>query len=378
MCRTRCERRLSTGVRRVGLSAAISFLVALGAATLTPTEALSQQVMAGIFSQNDTTLAVKAKANAAFSNSPFSEVVVTIRWASAYNVSLSNVVSAYGIQKSIDTLILTSRYAVFVATPTVSLSIPSDSEFTLFTVNFSRSSGTGEFALAPKTDTTVANNNWAWDFEANGGDETNLTTEFYQASIEVALPVQLTSLIATANGRKVDLRWMTATELNSSLFAVERKDTGGVWVAVGQVPASGTSTSPKQYGFEDRIKETTSGTLSYRLKNIDRDGRFDYSAPVSVQMVPRVFSLEQNYPNPFNPETKIEYGLPEDSRVSLKIYDLRGREIITLVDEEEKAGYFEKDFAATRLSSGIYFYRLVAEVTGKKAYVAVKKMVLLK
>jgi len=99
---------------------------------------------------------------------------------------------------------------------------------------------------------------------------------------------------------------------------------------------------------------------------------------VSVQMVPRVFSLEQNYPNPFNPETKIEYGLPEDSRVSLKIYDLRGREIITLVDEEEKAGYFEKAFAATRLSSGIYFYRLVAEVTGKKAYVAVKKMVLLK
>ena len=84
-------------------------------------------------------------------------------------------------------------------------------------------------------------------------------------------------------------------------------------------------------------------------------------------------SLYQNYPNPFNPTTKISYKISEKSFVSLKIYNLLGKEIIVLVNEEKPAGYYEKEFNAADLSSGIYFYKLSAGI-----YTDIKKMVLLK
>lgn len=85
------------------------------------------------------------------------------------------------------------------------------------------------------------------------------------------------------------------------------------------------------------------------------------------------FSLYQNYPNPFNPVTKISYEIPERSFVSLKIYDVLGNEIIVLVDEEKPAGFYETEFDASELSSGIYFYKLNTNMLS-----GVKKMVLLK
>jgi hypothetical protein len=76
--------------------------------------------------------------------------------------------------------------------------------------------------------------------------------------------------------------------------------------------------------------------------------------------VPTEFRLEQNYPNPFNPTTVITYQLPTANRVTLRIYDLLGKEVATLVDEEKPAGSYTVGFDATRLTSGMYFYRLTA------------------
>lgn len=76
------------------------------------------------------------------------------------------------------------------------------------------------------------------------------------------------------------------------------------------------------------------------------------------ETIPHNFALEGNYPNPFNPLTIIRYSLPLDSRVTLKLYDALGREISTLVDGEERAGWHEVHLDAAKLSSGIYFYRL--------------------
>ncbi|AFH50123.1 Peptidase S8/S53 subtilisin kexin sedolisin [Ignavibacterium album JCM 16511] len=77
--------------------------------------------------------------------------------------------------------------------------------------------------------------------------------------------------------------------------------------------------------------------------------------------IPKEFKLEQNYPNPFNPITKIKYQLPITTKVSLKVFDILAREVKTLVDELKEAGYYEIDFNASELSSGIYFSRLESD-----------------
>ncbi len=89
--------------------------------------------------------------------------------------------------------------------------------------------------------------------------------------------------------------------------------------------------------------------------------------------IPEVFSLSQNYPNPFNPSTVIKYSLPEKSNVSIKIYDMLGQEVATLVNEVKNAGTYQVNFDASGLTSGMYIYKIQAG-----DYVSSKKMMLLK
>lgn len=89
--------------------------------------------------------------------------------------------------------------------------------------------------------------------------------------------------------------------------------------------------------------------------------------------IPGAFALFQNYPNPFNPTTTLSYQLPVISKISLKIYDILGKEVATLVDQEQEAGYYDIKFNASLLSSGVYFYRLQTD-----SFVETKKLILLK
>ena len=90
-------------------------------------------------------------------------------------------------------------------------------------------------------------------------------------------------------------------------------------------------------------------------------------------LIPDKFELLQNYPNPFNPVTNIKFGIPKDVQVSLKIYDILGREVKTLINEYKQAGYYIISFDASSLSSGIYFYRIKAS-----NYTDTKKMMVVK
>jgi len=91
------------------------------------------------------------------------------------------------------------------------------------------------------------------------------------------------------------------------------------------------------------------------------------------ETIPTVFKLEQNYPNPFNPSTLIKFAVPERSNVLIKIYDILGSEVATLVNEEMDAGWYENNFNAVGLSSGVYLFRMKA---GK--FISTKKMILLR
>jgi hypothetical protein len=89
--------------------------------------------------------------------------------------------------------------------------------------------------------------------------------------------------------------------------------------------------------------------------------------------IPKSYDLSQNYPNPFNPVTKINYALPKQGFVTLKIYDITGREVKVLVNEFKQAGYYTIDFNSTNLASGVYFYRIQSN-----DFIHTKRMVLVK
>ncbi len=104
------------------------------------------------------------------------------------------------------------------------------------------------------------------------------------------------------------------------------------------------------------------------------------SVKASQEKFPTVYTLSQNYPNPFNPSTIIAFGIPEASHVSLQIFDIVGREVSTLVNEDLIAGNYRSTFVADHLSSGVYFYRIVAakKTDGGRLFIETKKFMLIK
>ena len=187
------------------------------------------------------------------------------------------------------------------------------------------------------------------------------------------IPIELTSFtLNVTNVGDVVLNWSTATETNNQLFEIERRTNDGEYYTIGNVEGSGTTTSPKEYSFIDQMVE--SGEYYYRLKQIDFSGAYEYSNEISVEVTSILTSsLVQNYPNPFNPFTTIQYSIPKQSIVTLRVYDVLGNEVAALVNEEKTAGTYEINFNASALSSGIYYYRLQAG-----SFVQTKKLVLLK
>ena len=187
-----------------------------------------------------------------------------------------------------------------------------------------------------------------------------------------SLPVELSSFTATASSSKILLNWQTATEVNNYGFEILRQAQDDEWVTLGFVDGHGNSNSPKVYQFTDS-NPTGGSKYNYRLKQIDNDGTFEYSDIVEVEYVPTEFALYQNYPNPFNPATKIKYSLPQESNVTIKIFDILGNQVRTLVKSKQQAGTYEVEFEGTNLVSGIYIYKMQTE-----SFNSTKKMLLMK
>ncbi len=202
-------------------------------------------------------------------------------------------------------------------------------------------------------------------------DHWNFGANFPVRILEI-VPVEFISFNAAGHNGEVQISWSTATETNNKGFQVERKDNfSGKWNPEGFVGGSGTSTEKKDYAFAD--KNPSAGINYYRLKQIDLNGSFSYSKVIEVNVVPVDFVLKQNYPNPFNPSTTIEYYTAQPGKVSLKVYDITGKEAADLVNENQKAGQHSIKFNAAGLASGVYLYSLEAG-----NFTATKKLMLIK
>jgi len=187
------------------------------------------------------------------------------------------------------------------------------------------------------------------------------------------LPVELISFSAYCCNQTVFLNWKTETEVNNFGFEIERSLNNGIkWEKIGFVNGYGNSNSPKEYSFTDR--PSGGSAFRYRLKQIDNDGIFEYSQEVKVIFeIPSGYSLEQNFPNPFNPATIIEFSLPSDNHVEIRVFDVLGRETAILLNEYKQAGTYRIGFDADGLTSGVYFYKMVSG-----SFTAIKIMVLLR
>ena len=231
--------------------------------------------------------------------------------------------------------------------------------------------------------------NGYWDFNEGSGTTAADKTSLHQNGTlfntptwivsGVALPVELLSFSASTKNSSVTLRWTTAPEVNNHGFEVEQRaiENGQLtmdnWELIGFVEGNGNSNSPRNYSFEH--KSVSSGHFAYRLKQIDRDGKFSYSQEVEavVSATPKSFDLQQNYPNPFNPSTSIVFTLPERGYTLLKVYDVVGREVATLTNGVMDAGIHTVQFNGASFASGIYLYKLTSG-----SDVQIKRMTLLK
>ena len=206
----------------------------------------------------------------------------------------------------------------------------------------------------------------------------NVTTfnEYAIGMTEETNPVKLESFSFSYSLNTVNLRWKTSEEINNSGFNVERSTSGTDYIKIGFVKGNGNSNG-NNYIYVD--KNLNTGDYYYRLKQIDYNGNYEYfilNSSVTISS-PKKFTLNQNYPNPANPTSKIDYEIPANSFVSIEVFDVSGRMVSRLLNESVNAGYHTIKFDGTRLSSGVYYYRIIAK-SEKEEFIRTQKLVLLK
>jgi hypothetical protein len=220
------------------------------------------------------------------------------------------------------------------------------------------------------------------------------TQSVYSDTFQIVTPVEFISFSLSLANSGVLVQWVTVTEIDNLGYAVER-NTNTQWKEIAFINGGGNSNHLNIYQYlDDFTKFFYNGNVTYRLKQMNYDGTYIYSdsKEIEVDFAPQDYSLSQNYPNPFNPGTKIKYTIPAsplntssyqgDRFVTLKVYDILGNEITTLVNEIQPAGSYEVEFNVDQsnvkqsnraIVSGIYFYRLQAG-----NYTETRKMILIK
>jgi hypothetical protein len=218
--------------------------------------------------------------------------------------------------------------------------------------------------------------------------------EFHRIPLDVGLSVEMSVFTASVADKGVIVKWRTESELNNLGFDVYRSESlDGTFTKVNQtrIAGAGTDGTPHSYLFTDENVEVGK-TYYYYIEDISYSGVKNRSHIIRVTvdvtgklkvvgLMPSKFALLQNFPNPFNPETWIPYQLPQDTSVTVRIYNFNGQPIRTIALGQQAAGtYLTKDRAVywdgrdhigEKVASGVYFYTLQAD-----DFKATKRMVI--
>lgn len=207
----------------------------------------------------------------------------------------------------------------------------------------------------------------------------------YGHSVDNLPPIAPRNIAGALAGSNVILHWNPNTETDLASYAVYRSTSPSF------DPDTMTAYATTRDTLYTDMNVPPSMNLYYKLKAVDIHGNQSQSSNVVAIItvgveddettLPTEFALDQNYPNPFNPSTVISYQLPVSSRVTLKVFDLLGREVAALVNQRQDAGRYEVQFDGSKLTSGMYFYRLTAgdaSTSSEQVYVSTKKFILMK
>jgi surface protein len=203
----------------------------------------------------------------------------------------------------------------------------------------------------------------------SGTNELTATTssfsEFVLASDTEPLPVELAGFNAQMDGKKVRLTWSTASETNNAGFRIQRKagngerEGRGDWETIGREKGAGTTTESKSYRFTDDDLPYAADALTYRLRQVDTDGSASLSETITVERGVTEVQLLGTYPNPAQQRATVRYALPEKQKATIRLYDILGRRVRTVLNEEQE-GRHQRTLDVGTLPSGVYFLRLRA------------------
>jgi hypothetical protein len=314
---------------------------------------------------------------------------------------------------------------------TISLLIPDDATFTLgtpatskVTVNSTAADGlvlntrTGTnpdtLIVTVPTSVTIGNNTdvtviiSATAGLQNASIGTALTYGAYtsvetgEATYDYSLPVELTSFEVKSDYGRAILNWITESELENAYWKIQRKELtqseyeainkGTMNISQAQLPfeeisrveGRGNTAARSEYSLVDSLVQVDAA-YAYRLADVSYSGAITFHASVLVKVnAPLTFELLQNYPNPFNPNTTIEFRIPMASNVNIKIFNILGQEVVTLMRGVQKAGYYKiqwdgRNNHGQSVATGIYLYIMTARaLNGSAEFKDVNKMVLIK
>jgi surface protein len=202
---------------------------------------------------------------------------------------------------------------------------------------------------------------------------TDAFSEFVLASDSNPLPVALAGFEGqVVNGAAIRLTWQTVSETDNAGFRLQRmvdgerpvdgeapNGTGGVWTQIGFVEGAGTTSEPQSYQFTDEALPYGADRLTYRLQQVDTDGTTSLSPEIIIRRTIGAVNLLSPFPNPAHKQVTIRYAVPKAAKVAIRLYDVLGRKVQTLV-EGPATGRTELQWDVSGLPSGTYFLRLQA------------------